>query len=158
MSEIEFKQRADDNSGAVSTGLRENWPVDRSGESDTFSVPEDLSAAKLERLIEAGHRPLDPSRLPSGVTYDNDGNAESESSGSESGSDDGAADDTSEADASEESGEEAPEVDVTEEALDEMNRPELYNLGNEEFGKEWEWGGEDALSGEEMRAELKEEL
>lgn len=160
MTEIKFEQRPDDTSGAVSTGLRESWPVEREetedGERRTFLVSEEVGEDSLRRLVEAGHRCLEPDLLP----FEYEEPAEEGESGDESDPITVTAEDTSEPERGSEPSGEAPEPagEVSAEDLDAMDRSELYQLGNSEFGREWKWGGEGALSEEEMRAELKEEI
>lgn len=160
----EYRQRDGSNASVVTTGLRERHPVSENDDGErTFNVPDDLDAGAHERLIEAGHTPLEPENLPSGVTYNEGGSEESES-GSESGSEDGPTDDPSESENDEsasESGEDAAESEEPPEPpkpLDEMNRSELYSFANEELGLSLEWSGEEALNEEEMRERISEEV
>jgi hypothetical protein len=161
---MEYQQRPNDTSGTVTTGLRERFPVSANDDGErTFEVPESLDAAAHERLISAGHTPLEPESLPSGVTY-NEGDSEASESGSSSGSGEGPTDGASESEPAESdsgSGEDAAEsYDPADppEPLGEMNRSELYQYGNEELELELEWSGEGALNESEMRERIKEEL
>lgn len=162
---MEYRQRPNGTAGIISLGLRTRCEVSGSeGGERTFSVPEDTDAGTHQRLIDAGHEPLEPEELPSGVTYDNEGG----SSNGESGSDDGPTDGSSSESESEEtaSGNESGSMTadrLTEdepspppETLDEMNRSELYSYANEELGLDLAWSGDEALNEEEMRERISE--
>lgn len=167
---MEYRQRPNGTAGIISLGLRTRCDVSENEEGErTFSVPKDTDAGTHQRLIEAGHEPLEPEGLPEGVTYDSEGGSSNGESGSSSGSDDGPTDGPSEENESEEeaSGNEsgsmtadrlAGEEELPEppEPLDEMNRSGLYQYGNEELGLDLAWSGEEALDEEEMRAEISE--
>jgi len=168
---MEYRQRTDDDSGTVTTSYRERFPVSENGEGErTFEVGDDLDAGAHRRLIEAGHIPLEPEELPSGITYDSEGGSSNAESGSSSGSDEEPTDGPSEEDENEEtaSGNESgsmtadrlagddEELPEPPEPLNEMNRSELYSFANEELGLSLEWSGDDALNKEEMRKRISE--
>lgn len=160
---MEYKQREDGTAGMISTGLRERFEVD----DGRFEVPDDLDAAAHERLIDAGHTPIDPGQLPESVSYDADENAESASS-SDSEEETSEESEESEEEASDEESNasgsvtsdqlKAEEVPEPPEALEEMNRSELYQYGNEELGLSLEWSGDGALNEAEMRGRISEEV
>lgn len=184
---MRYRQAPPATAGVITTGLRQRFEVEENEEGErTFEVPSDLDTAAHQRLIEAGHEPLEPEELPSGVTY-NEGASEESASGSESGSSNEPTDTPSESEEDEEAasgGESEPgrigsmtsdafaadeaESDSADEPegepaeppapLDEMNRSELYQYGNEELNLELEWSGEDALNEEEMRSRIEEEI
>jgi hypothetical protein len=169
---MEYRQKPNGTAGIISLGLRTRCEVSENGEGErTFSVPEDTDAGTHQRLIDAGHEPLEPEELPSGVTYDNEGGSSNGESGSSSGSDDGPTDGSSSNDGSEEtaSGNESGsmtadrltgegETPEPPEPLDEMNRSELYSFANEELGLSLAWSGDEALNEEEMRERISEEV
>jgi hypothetical protein len=167
---MEYRQRPNGTAGIISLGLRTRCDVSENSEGErTFSVPEDTDAGTHQRLIEAGHEPLEPGELPEGVTYDSEGGSSNGESGSSSGSDDGPTDGSSSSEESEETasgsesgsmtadrltGEEEPPEPP--EPLDEMNRSELYSYANEELGLDLQWSGDEALDEEEMRERIEE--
>lgn len=155
---MKYEQRPDDDSGTVTTGLRERFEVSE-GE---FEVPSDLDAAAHQRLIDSGHDPLDSDALPAGVTY-NEGEAEDSESGSESDSSETMPNGSDETDESEEGNAEATSGQENEapeppDDLDEMSRAELYQFGNEELDLGLAWSGEEALDEEGMREAVEEAL
>jgi len=163
---MEYRQRPNGTAGKISLGLRTRCEVNEEG---TFSVPDDLDAGTHERLIEAGHKPLEPEELPSGVTYDSEGDSSNGESGSSSDSDDGPTDGSSSNGESEESASDSESGSMTAdrlagesepspppEPLGEMSRSELYSYANEELNLGLEWSGEDALNEEEMRERIEE--
>jgi hypothetical protein len=170
---MEYRQKPGGTAGIVTTGLRERFDVTENEEGKrTFEVPSDLSAGSHQRLIDAGHEPLEPEELPSGVTYRDGGDSSKAESGSSSDSDGEPTDDPSSSDEDEEtdSGDESgsmtaerilddeDEVPDPPEPLGEMNRSELYSFANEELGLSLAWSGDDALNGEEMRERISEAL
>lgn len=65
---MEFEHREGWSSGTVAIAIRERVELDEGG---TFTVPEEYrDAGTLQRLVDAGHEPVDPSALPDGVAYD----------------------------------------------------------------------------------------
>lgn len=156
---MEYRQRPDDDSGTVATGLRERFPVDRSGEHPTFEVPDDLDADAHRRLIAVGHEPLEPDALPPGVTYGNEeGASEEAESDRSSDSSEEPAEESENEEASEEPAEAGEDMPAPPEPLDEMHRSELYSYGNDELGLGLDWSGENALNEAEMRERIEEEL
>jgi hypothetical protein len=166
---MRYEQRPNGTAGIISLGLRTRCEVSESEEGErTFSVPGDTDAGAHQRLIDAGHVPLEPEELPSGVTYDNEGGSSNGESGSSSDSDDGPTDGSSSEDESEEtaSGNESGSMTadrLTEdepspppEPLDEMNRSELYSYANEELGLDLAWSGDEALDEDGMRERVAE--
>ena len=167
---MEYRQKPNGTAGIISLGLRTRCEVSENEEGErTFSVPEDTDAGTHQRLIDAGHVPLEPEELPSGVTYDNEGGSSNGESGSSSGSDDGPTDGSSSEDESEEtaSGNESgsmtadrlagdEELPEPPEPLDEMNRSELYSYANEELGLGIAWSGDEALDEDAMRERVAE--
>jgi hypothetical protein len=87
---MKFKHRSGWVSGKVAISLRTRAPVNESSE---FEVPGDYAEDPevLQRLVDAGHEPVNFEELPDGVEYDaaeaeeaeaeNDGNEEAEESG-----------------------------------------------------------------------------
>jgi len=163
---MEYRQRENGTAAIVTTGIRQRFEV----EDGTFEVPDDLDSGAHQRLINAGHEPLKPEELPSGVTYDSGGGSSNGESGYSSDSDEEPTKESSsggndeEAASGNESGsmtadrlagddEKLPEPP---EPLNEMNRSELYSFANEELGLELEWSGDEALDGEEMRERISE--
>lgn len=165
---MRYQYREGQSSGSVHIGHRKHAEI----EDGEFEVPSEYDGdARLhQRMIDAGHRPVDPEALPEGVEYDPSEESESGSESDSNGEDDESPSEertgaiTSEAfseDADEEerypSDEaEGESLDLSEDELDSMNRSELYSVGNEQLDLGWAWSGEDALSETEMRAELKE--
>lgn len=124
---MEFKHRDGWVSGRVAIALRTRAELSEEG---TFEVPEDLAEdpGTLQRLIDAGHEPVDPDALPDGVEY----GAEEEAEEAEESDGDDAEGDTSEE--SDDAEEEASEADGE---LSSMDRSELWELAHsEEFEEE----------------------
>jgi len=166
---MEYRQRPNGTAGIISLGLRTRCDVTEENGERTFSVPDDLDAGTHQRLIDAGHEPLEPEELPSGVTYENEGGSSNGESGSSSDSDDEPTDGSSSNDESEESASDSESGSMTAdrltdesepspppEPLAEMGRSELYSYANEELNLGLEWSGEEALNEEEMRERIKE--
>lgn len=153
---MRFKQAEDDASAVICTGLREEWEV-TDGE---FEVPDDVLTADMrERLVGAGHTPLDESgesgdsrasNQPEGDTSSEENASASEQEANESGS----------MTADRLTGEDGEETEssVSPDDLDEMDRSELYSFGNEELDLDLQWSGDDALNTEEMRERIRSEL
>lgn len=153
---MKFEYRPGDSmpAGAVSLGLRDEVPV----EDGEFDVGE-RDQRTLQRIIDAGHVPLEPEALPDGVAYDPEAaesrpTAESESEESEEGGNEG--DDASGGSEAGESGESGSQEEPPD--LDEMDRSELYDYANNELDLGLQWSGEEALNEEEMRERIKEAL
>ena len=133
---MRFEHRDGWVNGRVALTLRERAPLQEDG---TFEVPEDLAAdaGLLQRLVDAGHDPVDPDALPDGV--DND-SAETDDTDTATES----AADAAEDDAGDKA-EAAPDDD-----LDELDRSELWELAHsDEFeaepGFDWNESTEERL-------------
>lgn len=166
---MEYRQKDGGTAGMVTTGVRERFTVSESGGERTFNVPDSLSAGAHQRLIDAGHVPLEPEELPSGVTYDNEGGSSNGTSGGSSDSGEDTTEEASSADEVEETASDGEsgamtadrltgEADVPEppEPLAEMNRSELYRFANEDLGLSLVWSGDEALDEDEMRERISE--
>jgi hypothetical protein len=130
---IEFEHRAGWVCGTVAVALRTRAKITEAG---TFEVPGEVYEEDpdvLQRLIDAGHEPVDPSALPDEVEYEA---AETASSADES---------TSPGDESNGSGgdEAASEAaSVPDDELTGMDRSELWELAHSdefEAEPEFEW-------------------
>lgn len=162
---MEYNVRDGETAGVITTGLRQRFEV----VDGSIEVPDDLDKDAHQRLIDAGHTPADPGKLPNGVDY---GGGSDAASGSSDDSGSGSTDDTSgdDGDAEAANGDEetgamtADALTMESEpaqppnSLEEMNRSELYQYGNDELGLELSWSGEDAPDEEEMRDRISEEM
>lgn len=121
--------------GSVAVAIRTRAEVNEKSE---FEVPEEYAddVATLQRLIDAGHEPVNPGDLPAGVEYEADEADDSaEAEGSDS-SEDGEAADESE-------GAEEPDDDLAD-----LDRSELWELAHSD-----EYDGEPEFSWNESTAE-----
>jgi len=143
---MRFEHREAWDGGAVSIGLRTRADVN----DGVFEVPEEFvkDADLLQRLVDAGHKPLEPSELPEEVEYDGTGGdaAEAEEVDSEEDGDPVAGD---------EGGGEPPDPEPDDDLAD-ASRSDLWELAHsEEFEEEPPFSWNDSTA-EKIRDWIRE--
>jgi hypothetical protein len=143
---VRFEHRDGWTTGRVSLDLRVHADIEDDG---TFVVPESYRhASMLQRLIDAGHKPVTPEELPPSVDYDYDtSDTDSDTDADDVGEQGDEADaeaepeDVDEVTGDEGAGDEDDAGDGPNDGLAEMDRADLYQLAKEDLGLEVEWTG-----------------
>lgn len=131
---MRFRDREGRENGYVALDLRTRLEVQ---EDSTFEVPEShQDPTTIQRLIDAGHEPVDPEVLEPDTSQESEEEDEPEED-----------EDVEE--------EDEDEVEVPSD-LEDLNRSQLYQLG-QDLGLPLEWSGEDSHSTEEMREIIRED-